>query len=132
MDFICSFFDDSTHSVNKICAQLATDIPTIRHVLGGLPFLASLPILMVFAFSIAFFSSWKLALVMLIILPIIVVNAYIEFSQKVSIDLTNAIIMLMHREISRKRRRGSRFSQIPKTENRLFKNMPPIFCKFFS
>lgn len=83
MDFIYSFFDDPTHSLNKICAQLATDIPTIRYVFTRLPLLAMIPLELVFAFSIAFFSSWKLALVMLLIFPIIVANGYFELFQKV-------------------------------------------------
>ncbi|KAH7697899.1 P-glycoprotein, partial [Aphelenchoides avenae] len=64
------FFDDPRHATGVLCTRFATDAPNVRYVFTRLPLVVSSIVTLVGAITIGLLCGWKLALVLLAILPL--------------------------------------------------------------
>ncbi|KAK7853008.1 ABC transporter B family member 9 [Quercus suber] len=74
-----SWFDEPAHSSGAVSARLSTDASTIRSLLGDALALIVQNIATVMAgLIIAFTANWKLALIILSVMPILFVQGYVQ------------------------------------------------------
>uniref|UniRef100_A0A5S6QCS5 Bile salt export pump n=1 Tax=Trichuris muris TaxID=70415 RepID=A0A5S6QCS5_TRIMR len=78
-----SYFDHPDHSTGQICTRLATDVPNIRAAVGyRAATVATSAVSLVSAVVIAFVFGWKLALVVIILVPIMILSSYLDMKIK--------------------------------------------------
>ncbi|KAI1711157.1 ABC transporter transmembrane region domain-containing protein [Ditylenchus destructor] len=76
------FYDDKRHNTGKLCTRFATDAPNVRYVFTRLPVVISSLVTLIGAIVIGFVNGWKLALVLLLIVPLIIASGYFEMQQR--------------------------------------------------
>uniref|UniRef100_A0A1I8BXK5 ABC-type xenobiotic transporter n=1 Tax=Meloidogyne hapla TaxID=6305 RepID=A0A1I8BXK5_MELHA len=76
------FYDDERHNTGKLCTRFATDAPNVRYVFTRLMVVISSIVTLIGAIAIGFFNGWKLALILLIIIPLIIASGYFEMQQQ--------------------------------------------------
>lgn len=74
-----SWFDDAEHSSGTIGARLSADAASVRSLVGdALGLLVQNVATVLTALILSFESSWKLSLIMLVLIPLIGLNAYVQ------------------------------------------------------
>jgi ATP-binding cassette, subfamily B (MDR/TAP), member 1 len=82
--FQIGFYDDKRHGTGKLCTRFATDAPNVRYVFTRLPAVISSIVTLLGAIVIGFVYGWKLALILLAIIPLLFASGYFEFKMQVS------------------------------------------------
>uniref|UniRef100_A0A915EIP5 ABC-type xenobiotic transporter n=1 Tax=Ditylenchus dipsaci TaxID=166011 RepID=A0A915EIP5_9BILA len=77
-----AFYDDKRHNTGKLCTRFATDAPNVRYVFTRLPVVISSVVTLLGALAIGFFEGWKLAVVLVLIVPLILASGYFEMRQQ--------------------------------------------------
>lgn len=77
------FFDDKRHNTGKLATRFSTDAPNVRYVFTRLPVVISSVVTLLGAIAIGFFYGWKLALILLAIIPLILGSGYFELQMRV-------------------------------------------------
>ncbi|PRQ39669.1 putative xenobiotic-transporting ATPase [Rosa chinensis] len=74
-----SWFDEGEHSSGAIGARLSTDAASLRGLVGdALGFVVQNTATVIAGLIIAFVADWQLALIILVLLPLLGVNGYIQ------------------------------------------------------
>ncbi|XP_021821988.1 ABC transporter B family member 11-like [Prunus avium] len=74
-----SWFDDPEHSSGAIGARLSADAASLRGLVGdALGLLAENSATAIAGFCIAFVANWQLALIILVLLPLLGLNGYVQ------------------------------------------------------
>uniref|UniRef100_A0A915LEP4 p-glycoprotein n=1 Tax=Meloidogyne javanica TaxID=6303 RepID=A0A915LEP4_MELJA len=76
------FYDDERHNTGKLCTRFATDAPNVRYVFTRLMVVISSIVTLIGAIAIGFLNGWKLAIILLIIIPLIIASGYFEMQQQ--------------------------------------------------
>ncbi|KAI6222555.1 Multidrug resistance protein 1A [Aphelenchoides besseyi] len=76
------FYDDKRHNTGKLCTRFATDAPNVRYVFTRLPAVISSVVTLIGAIVIGFVEGWKLALILLTIIPLICASGYFEMKMQ--------------------------------------------------
>ncbi|CAD5208160.1 unnamed protein product [Bursaphelenchus xylophilus] len=76
------FYDDKRHNTGKLSTRFSTDAPNVRYVFTRLPVLFSSIVTLIGAIVIGFVYGWKLALILLAIVPLILASGYFELQMK--------------------------------------------------
>ncbi|CAD5205765.1 unnamed protein product [Bursaphelenchus okinawaensis] len=76
------FYDDKRHNTGKLATRFSTDAPNVRYVFTRLPVLFSSIVTLIGAIVIGFIYGWKLALILLAIVPLILASGYFELQMK--------------------------------------------------
>ncbi|KHJ40713.1 ABC transporter, ATP-binding protein [Trichuris suis] len=78
-----SYFDHADHSTGQICTRLATDVPNIRAAVGyRAATVVTSAVSLASAVVIAFVFGWKLALVVIILVPVMICSSYLDMKIK--------------------------------------------------
>ncbi len=72
----------------RLCARFATDAPNVRYVFTRMPVVISSIVTLFGAVAIGFWFGWKLAVILLAIIPLIIGSGYFEMQQQVGIEST--------------------------------------------
>ncbi|GFQ83988.1 ATP-dependent translocase ABCB1 [Trichonephila clavata] len=74
-----SWFDDYRHSTGKISSRLATDIPLVKSAAGvRIGTVISAAVTLAASIAIAFIFGWKLALALILVVPILLVAGAVQ------------------------------------------------------
>ncbi|RZC49971.1 hypothetical protein C5167_018397 [Papaver somniferum] len=74
-----SWFDEPEHSSGAIGARLSTDAATVRSLVGdALGLLIENIATLIFGLGVAFLANWKLALIVVVLLPLLGLNAWVQ------------------------------------------------------
>ncbi|KAI6239497.1 Multidrug resistance protein 1A [Aphelenchoides fujianensis] len=76
------FYDDKRHNTGKLCTRFATDAPNVRYVFTRLPAVISSVVTLIGAIVIGFVEGWKLALILLTIIPLLCASGYFEMKMQ--------------------------------------------------
>lgn len=99
------FYDDLRHGTGKLCTRLATDAPNVRYVslprylkyrfqvFTRLPSVLASLVTICGALGIAFYFGWRLALVLMILLPLIIGSGYVEMKMQVILPINQSLIL---------------------------------------
>ncbi|KAI3846864.1 hypothetical protein MKX03_008457 [Papaver bracteatum] len=74
-----SWFDEPEHSSGAIGARLSADAATVRSLVGdALGLLIENIATLIFGLGVAFLANWKLALIVVVLLPLLGLNAWVQ------------------------------------------------------
>ncbi|CAJ0949155.1 unnamed protein product, partial [Mesorhabditis belari] len=76
------FYDDLKHGTGKLCTRFATDAPNVRYVFTRLPVVISSVVTIGGAIVVGLMFGWKLAIVLIFIVPLIILSGYFEMKMQ--------------------------------------------------
>ncbi|CAJ0575491.1 unnamed protein product, partial [Mesorhabditis spiculigera] len=76
------FYDDLRHGTGKLCTRFATDAPNVRYVFTRLPIVVSSVVTIGGAIVVGLIFGWKLALILVFIVPLIILSGYFEMKMQ--------------------------------------------------